>query len=199
MYSQNDEEAFLEKFFTGKTGRFLDIGAYNGIEMSNTRRLLELGWQGVLVEAHWGNFTSLCGNSQVFGDRVTLVCAALAPKAGLRKLWVDTTPERFWSTTLSEDLVRSGSVMSPSRQLTLVSCITMDSLWPLGPYDFISMDAEWEDFEILVSQGDAWKQVPILCVETRSPTERISVIAFLQSKGFAVIYETKENMICQRT
>ncbi len=199
MYSQNDEEEFLIKHFAGKKGRFLDIGAFDGMTMSNTRRLLELGWSGVMVEAHWGNFSLLCRNHLEFTDRATLICAALAPKAGLRRLWVDLHEDRSWSTTINDDLKNSGSVMVPSKMLTLVNCITMDSLWPLGPYDLVSMDAEWEDFEILKSQpSEAWRQVPVLCVETRSPEERPEVQRFLRSIGFLTIYESKENIIVQR-
>jgi FkbM family methyltransferase len=199
QYSQNDEEAFLVHHFAGKTGKLLDIGAFDGVGMSNTRRLIELGWAGVLVEAHWGNFTTLCQNHKGFEERVTLVCAALAPKAGLRKLWVDLHANRAWSTTLSDDLKNIGSIMVPSSLVTMVSCITMADLWPLGPYDLISMDAEWEDFEILKSQPqEAWRQVPMLCVETRHPTERAAVKQFMQTIGFAIVHETKENMICQR-
>jgi hypothetical protein len=31
MYSQNDEERFIVDFFAGRTGRFLDIGAFDGV------------------------------------------------------------------------------------------------------------------------------------------------------------------------
>jgi len=200
MYSQNDEEEFLVKLFAGKPpGRFLDIGAYDGITMSNTRRLLELGWSGVLVEAHWGNFESLCQNCKDFSDRATLVCAALAPKAGLRRLWVDLYEDRSWSTTINDDLKNSGSVMDPSKLLTMVSCITMDDLWPLGPYDLISMDAEWEDFAIIKSQTmEAWRSASVICVEVRSPEERPNVKAFLRLMGFFAVHETKENLIVER-
>ena len=50
MYSQTDEEEHIVKYFEGVTGKFLDIGAYNGVTFSNTRRLAELGWSGTCVE-----------------------------------------------------------------------------------------------------------------------------------------------------
>lgn len=199
MYSQNDEEEFLVNLFAGRKGRFLDIGAFDGVTMSNTRRLLELGWQGVMVEPHWGNFEMLYRNHLDYGDRTTLICAAVAPKPGLRRLWVDLHHDRKWSTTINDDLKNSGSVIEPSNTMTLVSCITMDDLWPLGPYDLISMDAEWEDFEILKSQPfEAWKQTRVICVETRSPEERPNMKAFLRQMGFFCVHETKENLIVQR-
>jgi hypothetical protein len=33
----------------GKTGFFIEVGAYNGIESSNTYILEQLGWEGVCV------------------------------------------------------------------------------------------------------------------------------------------------------
>ena len=31
-------------------GTFLDLGAYDGVDLSNTRALTELGWAGVCIE-----------------------------------------------------------------------------------------------------------------------------------------------------
>ena len=51
-YSQNDEEKVILGWFRDKkkkVGRFLDVGAYTGLELSNTRALMEKGWSGVCV------------------------------------------------------------------------------------------------------------------------------------------------------
>ena len=50
MYSQNNEEEIILNFFKEKKGIFLDLGAYDGIGLSNTRALAEKGWKGVCVE-----------------------------------------------------------------------------------------------------------------------------------------------------
>jgi len=50
MYSQYEEETYILTALEGRTGRYLDIGAYNAKVFSNTRALYELGWYGVLVE-----------------------------------------------------------------------------------------------------------------------------------------------------
>ena len=52
-YSQYGEEGVIERIFTtlGTTNKFLvDIGAGDGIRFSNTRHLLEQGWDGVLFD-----------------------------------------------------------------------------------------------------------------------------------------------------
>ena len=49
-YSQCGEQKYLLEYFEGVTGRFLDVGAYDGENLSNTRALYELGWTGACVE-----------------------------------------------------------------------------------------------------------------------------------------------------
>jgi hypothetical protein len=53
FYSQYGQDIFISGLFQGKKdGVFVDIGAYDGIIMSNTYYLeRELGWTGVCVEA----------------------------------------------------------------------------------------------------------------------------------------------------
>ena len=48
MYSQNNEEEIIVAEFERMgvtTGRFLEIGAYDGKGFSNTFRLAQLGWR----------------------------------------------------------------------------------------------------------------------------------------------------------
>ena len=44
MYSQNNEEQVILDYFGNKIGNLLDIGANDGITLSNSRKLIELGW-----------------------------------------------------------------------------------------------------------------------------------------------------------
>ena len=52
-YSQNNEQEIIINLFKGKRdGKFLDIGANNGVTLSNTFALANFyGWSGLLVEA----------------------------------------------------------------------------------------------------------------------------------------------------
>jgi len=46
-YSQLDDQEYIVEFFKDTTGRFLDIGAFDGIIFSNTYQLVLNGWSGV--------------------------------------------------------------------------------------------------------------------------------------------------------
>jgi FkbM family methyltransferase len=60
MYSQGIEELYLLDYFKDiNNGVLVDIGAADGINNSNSRKLLELGWSGLLVEPNKKNYNKL--------------------------------------------------------------------------------------------------------------------------------------------
>ena len=63
-YSQSGQDEWVDKIFRSKRdGFYLDIGAYDGIESSNTAYLgRELGWKGLSVEANRSAYDSLVAN-----------------------------------------------------------------------------------------------------------------------------------------
>jgi len=197
MYSQNDEEKVILDFLKTDRGRFLDIGACDGIYVSNTRKLLEIGWGGVLVEPRAESFHKLFDNCAPFFDRVSLIQAAVSNAEGLKRFWIDMHPNREWSATVNKALLGIGSVIEPSPLPVYIPCITTDELCQFGPFDFISIDAEWEDFAILKSSPKRfWIGCKLLCVESRHQLERIEMKAYLKSIGFTrIIHETKENLL----
>ena len=60
MYSQGYEEIYLLNYFkNNNTGFLVDIGAADGINNSNSKKLIELGWSGLLVEPNKKNYNKL--------------------------------------------------------------------------------------------------------------------------------------------
>lgn len=67
MYSQNNEETvILDALGPVPQGRFLDIGAHDGILFSNTRALVERGWSGSLFEPSPEVFQRLSANCRMY-------------------------------------------------------------------------------------------------------------------------------------
>lgn len=68
-YSQFGEDGVLESIFQriGTSNKWcLECGAADGLFFSNTRRLIELGWTGVLVEADAARCARLTKNSEPY-------------------------------------------------------------------------------------------------------------------------------------
>lgn len=62
-YSQAGQDAWVFDILNFKrNGFFVDIGAYNGVHISNTYFLEQMGWQGICVEANHQTFKDLCKN-----------------------------------------------------------------------------------------------------------------------------------------
>jgi FkbM family methyltransferase len=67
-YSQNNEETLILDFFKDQNhGTFLDIGANDGITLSNTYALLDMGWDAVYIEASPKAYERLMAN--IFAKR----------------------------------------------------------------------------------------------------------------------------------
>ena len=199
MYSQNNEEQIAVEFFGSFVGRVLDVGAFDGIEMSNSRALIERGWSAVLVEPACHNMEKLIFNNAKFSDRVILVQAAVASTSGISRLYMDMVPDRRWSTTINKDLVDFGSVMKVNPLQVYVPTIRLDDLIQFGPYHFISIDAEWEDMEILKKMPTLLlEQCRLICMESRNTEERTRMRAILSELGFSTLHETPENLMVSR-
>ena len=55
LYSETGQDGILEEILKRigiSSGTFIEFGAWDGIHLSNCRRLLENGWKGVLIEAN---------------------------------------------------------------------------------------------------------------------------------------------------
>lgn len=192
-YSQNDEQDFILKFFDGFTGNLLEIGAFDGITFSNTRALLERGWHGILIEPDPRNVVKLIENCASLN--VEIIAMAVGTTAGYTRLAMDMTPNRGWSSTITERC-RPG-VLDPLPIRVHVPVLLADIC--SAPCEFISIDAEGMDFEILKNMPpSAFTYCKLLCIEPHSRVEREEMRTWLFDAGFKTAHETPENLIVCR-
>lgn len=195
-YSQLDEECVIVDFFKDRPpGNYLDIGAWDGVQMSNTRRLAELGWHGVLVEPGAKNFSLLIENMAFAANRSLLVQAAVSDTRGLSQIWHDTSPERGWAATIVKDVADNKLLLpAPSRAQCVVPTITPFDLAVYGPFHFLSVDAEGMDMRILRAiPHEMYASMTMVCAEV--PNCEAEALAILAPKGFRIHYKTTCNVI----
>ena len=73
IYSAEGEDGIIEQVFNIldiKNGFFCEFGAWDGINGSNTRVLLEKGWKGVYIESDPNRFQQCCENTKKFTNSV---------------------------------------------------------------------------------------------------------------------------------
>jgi len=194
MYSQNNEEEIVLNYFNDNVGTFLDLGAYNGIDLSNTRALVEKGWQGVLVEPHPQIFRKLEENCKEFKG-VHLFECAIGEQDGTFELNANDT---YYSTLKESEIERWKSEYKFSK--TTCSVLTFKKLLDLSiikTFDFISIDCEGVDYEILTQINLDEVCCKMICIETNG-VETQKYINYISNFGFNVVAINAENLIMAR-
>lgn len=219
-----EDQAVLDHFGAGFVGRFLDIGAYDGIHCSNTHKLLQAGWSGVMVEGGICAFRALCVNHGANG-RVALVHAVMAPAAAgkLVRWWENTEALQgelagpahpgMASTTVAEQYERVLE-FTPDRadawQSFLVPTLSMAELTATlaGPYHFVSIDTEGTSLDLLADTDLTALSTRVICVEHNAescyasatgPAQRERAVKLCAAQGFGrILYDNGVNLIAAR-
>lgn len=193
MFSQYEEEKYILEGVGSEPGRFLDIGAFDGKTFSNTYRLVELGWSGLLVEPSIEAFSALLalhgGN-----DKLTLVHAAVGLERCLVKLW--NSPDAV-STTCQAHYDRwkqathfSGCFYVP--QITLADIFNQFG----GPFHFINIDTEGTSADLFLSLPLAVMLPRAVCVEHDGRV--VECMAHAQAAGYKASYLNETNLVLVR-
>lgn len=202
-HSQNDEEAIIARYFSAHPPkhqrRLLDIGAWDGVNMSNSRALVEQGWDAVLVEAAAGPCVELMKNCRGF-NRVRIVQALIVGQS---------TPMHHSRLTVLQHTRDAVSTTDPNVYAAwrpvvkdyfpiMVPTIRLSELLETfaGPFDLVTLDTEGETFSIFCDLVDR-AEVSLLVVEHSaggfSHLDQIRSIAL--SKGLVEISVNQENVI----
>ncbi len=146
--SQFGEGQRIVDHFAGRVGRFLDVGAFDGVTFSNTKMLADMGWSGVCVEPSPPAF---CHLMKTYRDnpRVQLVNAAVVPnsqaRAGVRR-FLCNTPDGNAADALSTFEQRHAdkfAVGNPFREIFIPFIAWIDIKY------HVRQVAEWTDFDFV--------------------------------------------------
>lgn len=195
MYSQNNEEKYILEHFKGAVGTFLDLGAYDGLDLSNTRALMERSWGGVCVEPHPEIFNRLKENCKDFPFVFVYKCA-IGIKNGKSKLNANDT---YYSTLLDNELKRwDGTFEFNLAECEVYNWLTFKKALIQTTFDFINIDCEGLDYEILTQINLDEVKCKMICVETNGIETEKYIHYVNQFKGFSVLTINAENLIMAR-
>lgn len=179
-YSQNREDLIIAKYFGDFKGSLLDIGANNGVTFSNSRLLIENGWAGVLIEPSLA-FDRL---QELYKDNENIKCLnfAISDKYG-----------EFTFYETSDSLVASLSKTVwhdkfPYKERA-VKTIPYSAIE--RHYDYITLDAEGQDWNILQQIG--LTNVKCLCVEYG--TGEVLISSYCAKFNMKLLHKNGENLI----
>lgn len=205
MYSQNKEEQHILEYFKNhyNPGTLLDIGANDGITFSNSKRLIELGWKAVLVEpsdAGWEKLLELHGSN----EKVVLVAAAIGTynTTGILHESAAHVPggadRALVSTLKKSEKDRWVDVTFNQKEVDILNYKTLCERCRINVFDFISIDAEGMDLEIL-AQIDL-SATKLLCIEWNlNEAVKHTILQYCAKFGMTrLIYQSPENLLIAR-
>jgi FkbM family methyltransferase len=191
-YSQFEQDKFLnENYFKNKSdGYFVDIGAFDGIEGSNSLFFENLGWGGVCIEPNPEKFELL---TQV--RKCKCVKCAISNKNGTAQFF--QIKEGNNSPTALSGLVEEFSETSIARIQTYnleesqsfdyidVECKRFNDLIDVSDIDYLSIDTEGNELKIL--QSIDFKKYNIKSITTENNDYNPDIYDFLVTKNYKLV------------
>ena len=191
-YSQNDEQDYILNYFQNSTpGKFLDIGGFDPVLLSNTRCLVERDWAGVYVEP-----SPICMETfrKLYWDNpnIDLVERAVALQEGEMDFFesggdavstFDSKHRDKWASRVEYKTIR-------------VQTITMGNL--LKSYGhgvtFLSLDVEGLNYSLFLEIPPYfWDQLKMVVIEHDKFDREMTRI--LSGFGFSKLAQNPENII----
>jgi len=204
MYSQGQEEKYITEYFAGRTGTLLSIGENDGKTLSNSLRLIQLGWYAILVEPapiafkklrllHKGNASVICINKAITETDGTFDFYDSGSHLG-------TGDTSLLSTTVQKEMERWPGQRNEFTARKVKGITYSSLIKEIGPkvFDFITIDAEGLDVAIL-KQIDL-SATRMLCIEWNSNEDaKREIMAYCASHGMLRLqYQNGENLIIIR-
>ena len=210
-YSQGNEQEIISNFFNGRVGRYLDIGAFDGVASSNTLALAELGWQGTAIEASSWNFKRLKSNYEErnLTTNVRLIEAAAVPNNypaqikfyethHIHNLEPGTGIGSFSSEHANKELLRNENIYYGEVLETIVDTIKVKDIFHNTNYNFISIDVESFNLELMVSiPWETLTDLELICIESDLAFWRF--INFMKPLGWKVHMSENFNLFFVRS
>jgi len=194
-YAQEGEDMILRRIFeTQPTGFFIDVGAHHPRRFSNTYYLYKLGWSGINIDAMPGSMRLF----QHLRPRDINLEIAIASEPDILTFYVFDEPAL---NTFDREVAEDRSANSPFRLLDTVtiqtrrlSAVLEEFLAPNTKIDFMSIDVEGLDLEVLKSND--WQRFRPAYLLTECLNMDIAAIghsttaAFLQTQNYALFAKT---------
>lgn len=213
MYSQNKEELFITEYFEGKKGTVLDIGANDGKTFSNSLRLIELGWKAVLVEPS-PSCVEKIKDLHKDNPGVAVLQYAIGTETGEAEfhesgklddpLLNGADNKSLVSTLVESEKKRWSDEMQwekfPVSVLNWPDFLKLIGFTPEHKFDFITIDAEGVDIQILEQMDLTALGTSMICVEYNCNNEmKERMIKHASIHGLNnIVYQSGENIIITR-
>jgi FkbM family methyltransferase len=198
----NQDNIIFENFFKdNKGGVFIDIGASDGIEISNTYFFeSHMDWVGLCLEPHDGYYKSLVKNRNC---KCLNVCASdedttvkfneingyCSMVSGIEENYSHIMRDRI-NQEIGEYGGSQNIVDKPSFKLS-----TLMNNYGIQHVDYLSVDTQGSELRVL--KGTELDEIDVISVAVTSETEE-GIVEFLKSNKFEIKFKTGGDIIFRK-
>jgi FkbM family methyltransferase len=204
MYSQNQEQQYILNHFRlkgVKRGVFIDIGANDGITLSNTRALSELGWSGVLVEPSVEAYNRAVKNNENNASIKIFNCAIGSETQEIdfyeSGTHLGVNDVSLLSTIKKTELSRWKNETFTEKKTECYTWQDFVDLCGVTKFDFISMDIEGMEKEVLPQINLNEINASLFCIEWNGNDFNF-YDSYFKTFDFKLIHQNNENLIYGR-
>lgn len=189
FYSQNLEDKTLAYIFRGKVGTCVEVGAYDGIYLSNTYHFEQLGWRCILIEPN----RDLCKRiREVRNNAMVFECAASDQTT---QAWLyaggNDRDDMYSSLEPSKLLAEPRRAMSYPVKIRPLDTILEEA--NITSIDFLTIDVEGHEAAVLNGITlDRWKPLIVL-IEDNSDLSDATIERHMSEAGYFRLYRTGVN------
>ena len=181
-YSQYGQDALIgDVLFLGRTGVFVDVGARDGLVISNTKYLEERGWTGIAIEPHPDLFRALRESRKCECLNIGVSSEVSSGVEFVKFLEEPLGNSGLYSTF--RDRVRLDRI---KHEIIQIACVPLrDVLTDTPLVHYLDIDVEGHELEVLKGIDFGRTQFRIIGVEVDPHTHKqLEIDFFLSSRGF---------------
>jgi FkbM family methyltransferase len=202
-YSQEGEDMVLRRLFENqKTGFYVDVGAHHPKRFSNTYFFYKLGWKGINVDAMPGSMTAF----NRMRPRDINIEKPVSNKKQLLTYYAFNEPAlNGFSKELSEERDGKGSYFvkfTKDIETSTLEEILDNNLPKVQPIDFLSIDVEGLDFNVLKSTNLEKYHPKVILVEILNSSladiQVSKIYKFLTDAGYELYAKAVNTVIFKR-
>ena len=205
-YSLFQEDLFIKEYFKKKTkGFFIDVGSYHPLDGNNTHLLYKNGWQGI-------NFDINSYSIKLFEflrKRDINIHSGISKKKS--KLTMFYRKEINMLNTLEEKIAKihfKNGYNKKDIQVNTLNFFISKHLKKLKKIDFINIDVEGAELDVLKSLNFKYYKPQLICIEIHNIKKmhdtnynylkKNSVYNYLVNKKYRIIWKNKYSFIFEK-
>ena len=196
-YSQFNDDIFIKKFFQNKIGTYVDIGCHHPFRLSNTFLLYKNGWKGINIDLVQLNIDLF----KIIRPKDRNICCAISNKNGTSKVFIPNG--NLLSSEISIKKNYSNIIKKYHNNSFIIKKIntyTFEKILKkfkikIAKIDFLKIDIEGKDFEVLKNINLKKYKPKLICIETFNldKKNKKNIYKYIKNIDYKLVYKSPMN------